>query len=578
MFYYSINITQRSVNSIILSGFIVVNINEITAFYKDLNFASNILASGTNNLNADNIFLNNNFSYNGTTITTLPFLANKYQGTAWNLYYDLFTQRIAYRNYSGEWVCLPDDFNFSFILHPNLPVVVQPIPFCLRTNCMNIALSQKDNKRFDTAGNVTKLSKALRYSQVQRMPKNSICIAQSPIIPTLVENTFSQFKSLTLINSLIINFSFPGNKGSQIPGQCIACSANGQYVTVVSNSDYNSNNNYGINVSNDYGATFKQINNENVQYTPDTFYLHSISVSSSGQYQFAVSNGTSSTSIGVFYSGNYGVTWNKFIYTSNNGINTNNLRWSQCICISPSGQYMFAGGGGSGDGFGTGNGNGIGSDIGGWYDYYSNNYGVSWQYTGGISDRISCTMNSKTFDVISVVNFNSSTNSFPGLFLKTNQVKNPTVETTISPPDTNSRPYKITSDDNSNVFMIAVNNINHQNVNNIPDPNQDFINPTQPMYGYYSSNFGDSYSKVPSLPDAFIDIAYNSSGSRLWACSNNSVYYSKNNGTTWYTLYANIDGILRMVLSKDGNRLYLIEKNLSSINRNKIYRANVSAF
>jgi hypothetical protein len=578
MLYYSINITQCNINSVIFTGYIVVDstTHVITAFYKGLNFTSNILAPETNNLYADNLFLNNKFSYNGTTITTFPFLENTYQGTAWNLYYDITTYRIAYRNYLGEWIDLPCDFVFDYISFPNLPVIIQPIPFCVQTkklNCMNTALTQKDNKRFNTVGNVTKISKAMRYSQVQRMPKNSICIAQPTVPLQVVENTVSQFKSLKLINNLVMNFSFPDNNGSQIPGQYIACSLNGQYITIVCNSDNNSNNRYGIYVSNDYGNTFRTIANADVNYAPNTFFMYSVSVSNTGQYQFAVSNGRSSTSIGVYYSNNYGVSWNQFLYGSSNGITTSNLRWSQCTSISPTGQYMFAGGGGSGDGF-----NGTGSGIGGWYDYYSNNYGVSWQFANSLSDRISCTMNATTFDVISVVNFNSATNSFPGLFLKTNQTKYPIQETANSPNDSSSRPFRITSDDKSNVFMIAINNTNHQLNNDIPDPNQDFIYPVTPMYGYYSSDFGNTYHKVPQLPDAFTYITYNSSGTRLWACSRTTVYYSKNNGTTWYTLTTNIADIYGMALSKDGLHLYLIEQNPVNDSGNNIFRANVSAF
>jgi hypothetical protein len=576
--YYSIDITQRSINGTIFRGYIVVDstTDVITTFYKDLDFGVNILASGTNILNADNTFLINNFSYNGTTITTFPFLANTYQGTAWNLYYDTPTQRIAYRNYLGEWIDLPDDYNFTFISVPKLPVVIQPIPFCAQNNkltCMKTTFTQKGNKRFDSDGLVTQISKAMRYSQVQRMPKNSICIAQPAIKPPVVENTVSQFKSLTLIYTLTTYFSFPDNGGSQIPGEHIACSYNGQYVTIVCNSDIPSNNICGIYVSSNYGVTFQPILPANVSYsTTDTFFMHSVSVSYTGQYQFAVTNGRSSSSIGVYYSDTYGSTWNRFLY--NNTISVSNLRWSQCTCISPSGQYMFAGGGGSGDGYGTGSGTGPGTGIGGWYDYYSNDYGATWQVAGNISDRISCTMNPNTFDVISVVNFNSAYNSFPGLFLKTNQTKLPINETTINPPDTNSRPFKITSDDNSNVFMIAVNNVNHQLNNGLLDPNQDFLNPTPPMYGYYSSDSGSTYGSAIILPGAFLHIAYNSSGTRLWACSNSTVYYSKNNGTSWYTLTTNIIDIYGMALSRDGQHLYLMEE----ASTNKIYRANVSAF
>jgi hypothetical protein len=293
--------------------------------------------------------------------------------------------------------------------------------------------------------------------------------------------------------------------------------------------------------------------------------MHSVSVSKTGQYQIVTSNGTASRSIGVYYTNDYGSSWNQFLYPLVNGISVSNLRWSQCTCISPSGKFMFAGGGGSGDGFDGG----IGSGVGGWYDFYSNDYGANWQSAGSISDRISCTMNANTFDVISIVNFNSLTNSFPGKILKINQTQTSIVETTSQPPNINSRPFRITSDDNSNVFMIAINNINHTS----SDPNQDFINPTTPMYGFYSSDFGNTYGNPILLPGAFIRIAYNSLGSRIWACSQSAVYYSKNNGTSWYTLTTTITDIYDMALSKDGLHLYLIE-NVG----NNIYRANVSAF
>jgi hypothetical protein len=122
--------------------------------------------------------------------------------------------------------------------------------------------------------------------------------------------------------------------------------------------------------------------------------------------------------------------------------------------------------------------------------------------------------------------------------------------------------------------MIAVNNVYHQLNNGLPDPNQDFLNPTLPMYGYYSSDSGSTYGSAITLPGAFLHIAYNSSGTRLWACSNSTVYYSKNNGTSWYTLTTDIIDIYGMALSRDGQHLYLMEK----ASTNKIYRANVSAF
>lgn len=43
------------------------------------------------------------------------------------------------------------------------------------TTCMIDTMTQKNNKLMDTAYNSTSSSKAMRYSQLLRQPKNSYC-------------------------------------------------------------------------------------------------------------------------------------------------------------------------------------------------------------------------------------------------------------------------------------------------------------------------------------------------------------------------------------------------------------------
>lgn len=603
-YYYSISIKNKIDNTKVFNGIFVIQSNTIQQVYNEYNYTNNILVSGNvYNLPSDNSFINGHLSYAGIIVSTIPYLDAIYHGTAWNIYYDLSLNvvspitRMAYRNFNQEWVML--DGNYLITLTgtttlPSPPIITAPIPYCSKTKCVNVnelnetnqnssnrvkgSLTQKDNKKFNTSFNNTGISKKMRFSQVLQMPKNSVCSGKTQITTIVVtdsETRYASLKTLYQINlnntDILLNFSYPGQAfgsdqgGSQITGSYIATNLNGQYVTIVANNL--------IYVSNNGGVSFSKANIITFVTTNTYSNMHSVSISDNGRYQFATSNGSNGNN-GVYYSNDYGNNWTFKPYYTNNNIAPSNLRWSQCTCISPSGQYMFAGGGGSGDGF-DGTNNYINNVLctGGWYNFYSSDYGNSWTNSNTISDRISCGMNPNTLDVFSTVNFNSAYNVYSGLILQTNLISYPNTEIQILPFNDFSRPFKIAFDYHSNVFVTAINTV--YNLNNL---NNDFIHPSTPMYGYHSDNGGSSFSSAIVLPAPFIFISYNSSGSRLWGCNESTLFYSKDHGYTWFTLYTQLTDIYGFALSKDGNYIYIFTRYYNLPNTNYIFKANVSGF
>jgi len=79
--WYSISISTLSTGRVIFNGYLKVdnNTNLVTAFYETINgstdFNNNIFANNTYN-DADNIFKNNNFSFNGTNINYMNYYSN----------------------------------------------------------------------------------------------------------------------------------------------------------------------------------------------------------------------------------------------------------------------------------------------------------------------------------------------------------------------------------------------------------------------------------------------------------------------------------------------------------------------
>jgi hypothetical protein len=125
----------------------------------------------------------------------------------------------------------------------------------------------------------------------------------------------------------------------------IACSQRGQYVSFCASG--------GIYSSSDYGATFS-----------------SIAVSTTGQYQACTSCGYGNGCV-IYMSDNYGVTWNL-----RRNIGPNNGRYIEQVVISSTGQYVYCAGG----------------SYAGLQSFYSKDYGLTFQDTGGIATRPTCSI------------------------------------------------------------------------------------------------------------------------------------------------------------------------------------------
>jgi hypothetical protein len=131
---------------------------------------------------------------------------------------------------------------------------------------------------------------------------------------------------------------------------------------------------YGLYKTSDNGNTWtKNIDASNNGWYD--YYWSSISISSSGQYQTALSTGRvrgDGLGGGIYNSNDYGNTWTQNIDISNNGWNQKS--WLS-VAVSSCGQYQTAVTGGGGTYL-----NGVGPLV---YEsiYYSNDYGNTWKST-----------------------------------------------------------------------------------------------------------------------------------------------------------------------------------------------------
>lgn len=306
--------------------------------------------------------------------------------------------------------------------------------------------------------------------------------------PSAFTTTFLTTKSVT--------FSTP-TANTNIPGYYIACNSTGQYVTFVADSV--------IYVSTNYGSSFTS--------TAVSNYMYAVTMSSSGQYQLAVSTGVPAS--GIYVSSNYGSTWTLKLTSTT----LNAGRWFQSVCMDSTGQYMYCSGGG---------GAGLASHI-------SSDYGNSFSSAGGIENRVSATINNSTYKVI-------ATSSFTGVRGFQTVTLPSTTETFISNSNvpTTYINVRITSDGGNNVFF------------------------TKSSTGYYSSDGGSTFGSAISLPTTFINVWYSSSTGYLWANTSTTIYLSKNNGTTWTTYTTALTNIYGMNISSDGTRMYILTLNSSS--------------
>jgi len=321
--------------------------------------------------------------------------------------------------------------------------------------------------------------------------------------------TSSGAPSPVLLGTYAVAWSFPSG-GSTRPGYSIACSSTGQYVSFCCNLK--------IYYSSNYGVSFNT-------YTSTT-NMYAITMSSSGQYQLAVSTGIPACSI--YQSTNFGVTWTipKANVTSNNG-----GRWFQSVCISSDGSRMFCGGSGGA----------------GLQNYRSDNFGTTWSGAiGGILGRNSCAMLYSSGLVYASQNLNTP------IAIMSITTTTETTGTTLP-----AQVWFITSNGSTNWYYINSSN-----------------------NGFYSSNSGTSYgSAVSSIAIGFITnirgLWYNSAGTRIWAAgaSNMNLYYSTNNGTSWTTVTTGLSGIIYgFNISSNSSTAYIL------LTSGAVYSLNISGY
>jgi photosystem II stability/assembly factor-like uncharacterized protein len=307
---------------------------------------------------------------------------------------------------------------------------------------------------------------------------------------------FAPLPVLTLLNSYSMTFTI-NNVGPSVPGQYIATNSTGKYVTV--GCDLN------IFVSSDYGVSFTTVNIANNN-------IFCVTMSSSGQYQYACSTGIPNSCI--YYSINSGLSWTLGVTVSNN----NRTRWTKAIACDSSGQYIITADGGS-----SGSNN----------SYYSKNYGTTWtRLNVDVASRNSCTINSGTLNAYAVGGRVDSG------FIHSYNLTEATVSEVVAV--TTSINYKwITSCSNGSVNKLFCTNVNNQ--------------------GFYSSTgLPSNFGSALELPATFVSVWYNSAGTQLWAASSTTIYYSNNDGTSWSSIPTVLTNIYGINISSNRNYLYLL--------------------
>ena len=320
--------------------------------------------------------------------------------------------------------------------------------------------------------------------------------------------TSASTPSPVLLGTYTVAWSFPSG-GSTRRGYSIACSATGQYVSFCCNLRIYYSSNGGVSFN-----TYTSTNN-----------MYAITMSSSGQYQLAVSTGIPACSI--YLSTNFGVTW----AIPKPNVTLNNFgRWFQSVCISSDGTYMFCGGSGGA----------------GLQSYRSNDFGSTWSGAiGGILGRNSCAI------------LNSS-----GLVYASQNLGNPvaimsiTTTTETTGATLPAQVWFITSNGSNKWYYINSSN-----------------------NGFYSSNSGSTYGSAVSAVAIgsitnIVGLWYNSAGTRIWAAngSNNNLYYSTDNGTNWTTVTTGLSGIYGFNISSNSNTAYIL------LTSGAIYSLNISGY
>lgn len=301
-----------------------------------------------------------------------------------------------------------------------------------------------------------------------------------------------------------MTFTLNTNGYSGAPlGNYIACSSNGQYVTIACD--------LAIYVSTNYGASF----------TKNTFtdYMYAVAMSSTGQYQLVITNGNNN--IGYYKSSNYGTSW-----TNYNVFNGPNLgRFLQCVCMSSNGKYQYIGGGGGS----------------GWSSFYSTDFGSTFTSFGAITNRVSCTINDSTSQVITY----QLTNTSCGFYTVTLSSTPPLTETlmTYSFSDTNYIQYEPMTSNGNNIVLV------NNTANNF----------------YYSSDYGQNfstYSTVINSTNIYVKFICYNSNNYLVASDGTKIYLSLTNSSTWQYFNPNFaNTICSICVSKNSPYIYILLDN-----------------
>ena len=131
--YFSISIVVNSTNKTAFRGFFITDGQEIKGnilkFYYEYNFTVDIITKIGDVYFADylypDIYEPYHFTYNGTTITTIPYLDGIYGAKKWNLWGDSdnIADKLAYLSiYTNDWVDIPvNTFRFDIVELSQLP-------------------------------------------------------------------------------------------------------------------------------------------------------------------------------------------------------------------------------------------------------------------------------------------------------------------------------------------------------------------------------------------------------------------------------------------------------------------------
>ena len=338
-------------------------------------------------------------------------------------------------------------------------------------------------------------------------------------------NGFASFYTgdlqFNLLNNFIItlsNIAYNNNR--------IACSTDGKYITFVCN--------LAIFVSSNYGTSFTKVT--------VTENMITISMSSTGQYQLATSNGEIAS---TFYnSTNYGVTWTRKFVSA-----TNSTKYMSCCCVSSTGQYQYIGG------------------AGGNSAYYSINYGSTY-----LVDQSVLSYSSSKYTAIFVLSNvalttigyrSGSTSTLPFVYADLRSpILNNVVEHTWSIYNDSifyDIGFKVT-------IMACKDNIIFVTNTGVTSTN---LSDCRGMISLNGNIFGVSSWTAPfQLPDFFYNAIFSSKGI-IWAHTFSKIYYSSTNGLSWNKINTYLTDIHSFCISYDGNIMYLLTSSGS------VYQASI---